>query len=360
MPTPLLRLLIFGWLVIWCGGGSLAAETAPERIDAGAIEVTLVPDKAKVMLGEPLYLSYVVRNKSPEALQVIIGGDYRNELGRPESFTVVTRDADGHPVPQPSIQMNMGGISGPQRIPPAGTYAFRLFLPHWATIDKTGRYAITAKRTLNLSVAPAKPGDEGSRKTDLPSEAHSEIEVIPLDPAALGKIIEDLGTQWRAQAHHADTQEPGIALLSIHDERVIPQFLQALRIDDYELKFIALEALSKFNSDAALDGLRAGMKTTGADIGSSTTTAVADQMAANIRHAAALALSRSPHPDALKILLEQRKDASSAVRHTVVLALASRVDKKQAIALLREMRNDPDEMVRKEANYYFEQLSQQP
>ena len=69
------------------GQNSYPVTKQPLTVDEKLIEVNLVPDKSTVMLGEPVYLSFVVENNSDHDLQVIVDGDYRNALGRPETFS---------------------------------------------------------------------------------------------------------------------------------------------------------------------------------------------------------------------------------------------------------------------------------
>ncbi len=85
------------------------------------------------------------------------------------------------------------------------------------------------------------------------------------------------------------------------------------------MKYMALEALSKYNNDAALEGLKEGMRTTGDDIGR---TAVKNSP--NNWHKAFAPLRRplfqSPHSGAIPFLLTQRNNSYSGVRVDVVHA----------------------------------------
>ncbi len=173
----------------------------------------------------------------------------------------------------------------------------------------------------------------------------------PVDPAKLGERIRKLGGKMLA-TDFAASEKAVRALSLIDDERVIPWYLKAMDTNRYGLKFAALDRLSRFNSDEALRGLKKGMTTRGADIGNCTTDAVADQMADNIRHTAAAALARSPHPEARNLLLSMRNDPSSAVRITVLHALG-RMDSAESLMLLKKMSKDHDEGVRKEALRYL-------
>lgn len=357
MILPMRVGLILLLLLATSSGDSRAQDSAaPNKLGASSVEVSLVPDKTDVMLGEPTHLSFIVKNKTDRNLQIIVGGDYRNALGRPETFTMTVVGADGIKVPQPATGMSMGGIVGPQKLPASGAYTFRLFLPHWATFAKPGNYTVTAKRILQLKEV-SKDNHEFLKETnDVPSEASVQIQIVPLDPVKMGELIESLGKQMLAQVGHSENRETTMALKAIQDERVIPYFRAALGTNDYEMKFHALDALATFNSDLALDGLKEGMKTAGTNVGNTTTPALANQLADNIRHSAGVALSRSPHPDALKFLVEQQNDPYYGVRLDVAHALGSKMNPAEAIPILEKMADDPNEMVSGQAKRYLQLL----
>src|SRR4051794_7010594 len=97
--VKLIPALLLSLFTLSCLIQEVAAQAS--GVDEHQIEVKLVPDKATIMLGEPIYLSFIVENNSNLDLQVLVGGDYRNALGRPESFKVTVMGKDGRPVSQP-------------------------------------------------------------------------------------------------------------------------------------------------------------------------------------------------------------------------------------------------------------------
>ena len=119
----------------------------------GSIRVALIPDKREIMVGEPVSLSFVVRNLTDNDLQTIQGGDYRNRLGRPENYAVKVVDPNGRAVPLLDAGPTMGGQEGPQEIPAKGTWAHRLFLPRWVKLTQIGDYTINCRTTLKISKA---------------------------------------------------------------------------------------------------------------------------------------------------------------------------------------------------------------
>src|SRR5579885_2348941 len=114
----LLALTVFGRQ-----SGSVKTANADRQSSLeSSIETALVPEKATVMIGEPAYLSFVVNNLSDQGLQIAIGGDYRNALGRPESFKVIVIAKNGDKVPQPDAGPGFGGVLGTGKLPAKGSY----------------------------------------------------------------------------------------------------------------------------------------------------------------------------------------------------------------------------------------------
>jgi hypothetical protein len=345
--------LLLSLLILSLHGSQVAGQV--QSVDERQIEVKLMPDKPTIMLGEPVYLSFVVQNNSDQDLQVIIGGDYRNALGRPESFAVTVIGEDGKPVSQPDAGPGMGGLLGPQKIPARGSYTFKLFLLHWATFEKTGSYSIVARRTMRLSRYIPGRWNAKEQTTDMQAQASATVEIVSQDREKMGEVIQDLGTTMLG-GNYDKAESAAYSLSYIQDERVIPYFIKALATNNYSLKFSALGALAKFNDEAAFQALKRGLETKGEDIGDTTTKEVANQLADNIRLTAAAALSRSPHPGAIPFLLSKRDDPLEGVRITILHVLG-KMRPEEAIPVLQEMTQDKDKRVSDEAIRYLNLFS---
>jgi hypothetical protein len=349
-----LLMVLFIIAIVTC-----ASQAAINKsIDSNMIEVSLVPEKATFMLGEPIYVSFIVRNKSDQNLQVIVGGDYRNGLGRPESFTVTTIDKKGNKVPQPDAGTSMGGLRGPQKLPSKGQYAFQLFLPNWATFEKTGRYTITAQRILNICYDNQNIDYwlVKGNTTDFEVKASAEIEVVSLNKEKMGELIDQLANEMLT-AKDDPAAAAAKKLENIRDERVIPHFIKALKTGIYNIKFVSLNALSKFENDDAFEALKYGLEVTGKDfIARSTTMEVADSLVKNIKHTAIHAISNSPNPKAIQFLLSKRNDEMDEIRLTVVHALG-RMKADMAVPMLKEMQNDKNETIRSEVKRYLDKFA---
>ncbi len=327
--------------------------------DTTQIEVKLIPDKSTIMLGgEPVYLAFVVLNHSDQNLQVTVGGDYRNSLGRPESFCVTAFSEDGEKVAQPDVGQTMGARFGPQKIPANGSYTFKLFLGDWATFEKVGNYFVTSRRVLSLS----RFGDDHwrtashSTQTEMMAQATAKLEIIPRDDKRMGEVIDSLGTAL-LERRYVEANRPAKSLAYIDDERAIPYLVKALRTKDYSMKFAALRALGKFNNDTAVEALKEGMETQGDDMRGEATREGADQLAVNIRNIAAYSLSQSKHPGAIPFLLSRRADKSEGVRLTILHALG-KMKPDEALPILREMTRDENPRVSNEAKRYVQLLEE--
>jgi hypothetical protein len=136
------------------------AQGQTYSVNGAPIEVSLLPEKSVIMLGEPIHLSFIVRNLSGTDLLFSDGGDYRNRLGRPESYDVRAVRSDGKLVSKP-VLFSRGGLVSGVKAPAGGAATRDLFLPHWAPFEETGIYTITCKRTLSFVGSDGFPGPGG-------------------------------------------------------------------------------------------------------------------------------------------------------------------------------------------------------
>ncbi len=333
-----------------------AASLANGRPIGDKIEVRLIPDKARIILGEPTGLTFEVTNNSDVDLTLEVGGDYRNQLGRPETFTVTALDALGKEIPMIRIDLGMGGFGGPEKLRQKETYRFSLFLPAWLNFDKVGTYEITVQRALDLT--PDLPEDDPLRQSgreNMTSKAKCQIDVIAYDRNRMCQLIEE----WRAACPvdsnnwlptpNAKAAFARNALSYIPDDRVIPYFAKMFELPDYGKKFEALSALAKFDQPAAFEILKRGIAIQDSDLKDHSNSEA-------IRHCAAAALAQSPHANARAFLISKRTDSSIGVRNTILHVLGD-MKPDEALPILEKMTHDTDENIRTEANRYVKLLS---
>ncbi|HEX8247688.1 MAG TPA: HEAT repeat domain-containing protein [Pyrinomonadaceae bacterium] len=309
-------LIIFLFLLI-C---NLRAAAQTTFTDTGhKLEIQLKPDKKVIMLNEPAFLFFEIKNYSSEDLCVWQGGDYRNRLGRPNSFTVTVTKEDGRAVPQPEAFGNDGlGVDCVQ-IPAYGSHILKLFLPHWATFETPGFYTVNVQKRLAVQIYSIWKNERSMESSSrLQAETGTKFQVVAKDEKKLGEIIDSFGAVT-LDVNNPEAADAALALAYINDKRVIPYFAQALekfnkhKFDFESLKQLnisqrAIYALSKFNDRAALEALEAAMNSPSEDT----------------RESIAVAFRNMSHPKVRNLLLKMLKDENVEVRKAARETLAKR------------------------------------
>lgn len=315
------------------------------------LQFQVTPDKDTIMLGETTFLSFEIKNLSAHSLDTTIGGDYRNNIGRPDSYGVTVVRDDGKSVPQPKVTIWQGGLIGGADIPAKGSYIKKLYLPDWATFTEAGTYLITVKRKFDINNYSTKA------KNIFTVEVSTTIKIIPTDKEKLGGVIDSLGKTMldeQALLHsiylgNSKAEDAAILLRFIDDTRTIDYFSQALEKfgksanfdDGYYIAKNSIFALSKYNDEATLKVLGKAML----------------NLSDDLRLDLADAFSRSKTAEALKLLLKMRNDSYWFVRLRVVQAYGE-INSDESTALLRDMFKDENEEVRKQAQEYLNKREQ--
>ena len=326
---------------------SFTATAQDDAPQADPVQVSLKLEKKTIMLGEPLFINFEVTNITGETLCLSTGGDYRNKFGRPDRFKVSVKSEDGTALPNPEAS-GMGGFIGCQPMEAGETYTVKLFLSHWANIERAGSYSVNVKRHMGLSNYEAAPRD---RKYKLLADVSAEFVVVPYDKNKMGGVISSLGSVMLDISDPRAT-ESAKALASIQDERVISYFAEALRKyrdpdpdsfpdDEYRIRTTAIYALGTYDDDRALEALLSVMNSRNEET----------------RYNVATALADSPHRSVLKLLLQMQNDGYWFVRLRLAQKLAE-VNTKESRAVLQKLLKDEHEDVRKAAKSGLDQISQ--
>jgi hypothetical protein len=333
----------------------IAGRPADYTVNGWKIGVSVTPDTPSIMLGEPTWLSFKVENFSEENLQIIVGGDYRNEYGRPNSFKIRVTDENGRAVPQPVVKFEFGGMIGPQLLLAKSNYIFRLFVSDWATFDRPGRYTFECARPLQL-IKSTKDTASWLNTPGVDVSAKTELTVTPSNFVRIGEVIDKLGTEVLAAKDPAASSARK-ALASLHDDRVLIIWLKSQEQTTSDAKFHAYTALAEYPAAEAVAALKRGVDLKGDDLPNCCTTAkVAEDLAKNVRVAAAHALAKNTNPEARKFLLARRHMGDDELRLTVVHMLG-REKTDESSKILSEMAADPAEIVSAEAARYLKERS---
>ncbi|HWB59299.1 MAG TPA: HEAT repeat domain-containing protein [Chthoniobacteraceae bacterium] len=362
------------------------ATPAKNSIDQKQIEVALIPEKETILPGEPIFVTFVVRNKTGQELGVYLGdGFYYDSPINPGSyFNFKITDADGKKVPV--IQGHGPGISVSSdpvlcKFSKEGEYQTPLFLPVWVKLDKPGVYTITVTKTVSISrlIAGEKLPFFDDEKALMTKDmtATAMVKVLPDNPQQMGELIDALGAKAVADAsgtvlkqedkdmNEQDRERGGLKadyalgkvrkLAEIHDERTIP-WLQRLAIEsaDYSARRTALETLAKNDSDAAFNALKAALETPADKIGTGVQPwgdpkTPAPSVAEAFRAEVIWAICLSKNPAAVEFGLTFRHDPDLAVRRWVETMALLRLKPEEALPVLLEFEKDSNESIREEA-----------
>jgi hypothetical protein len=357
-------------------GQPVAAEEAPWSEAVNGLQARIELKQDRMCDGTPSLATFLVlRNTrwSREAIKVAWAAE-RME------FKVV--DAEGKELPQGfkgSIAYSGPGMPPPLdlAIPFKGTLSFDISGQGMgiagdqvAAIDlgTEGCWVLSQEDgACSLRAVLDIPEDQHDKRANWQRAWHGRIElppvpiptvVAPLDPAVAGKLIAEWGAAMIKPTYGAQAQEAARKLSLVADPRVVPWYVKAMDSRDSTLKVEALGRLARYDGDEALAGVKKGLATQPADIANcppELTASVADR----VRNCAAIALVRSPQPEARSLLLTLWNDPVSGVRQTVLHTLG-KTKTPEATALLRRMCEDPDDYIRGQAKVYLVEREADP
>ena len=334
----------------------------------GEIEVSIKPEKSEIMVGEPTSLVFTVKNLSDQDLYELEPGLWVNGIGangypgRPESCQLTATDPAGAELNVLEYGASRGMTSARNLVAPGKTWSKKMFLPFWFEMDEVGKYTIRCRVKMKIGTFDDPIyATQPKRSADTDVDLTVPLELVPYDDQKMGQLIDSLGQSIVDDRRLFNDGSNGSVveqLSVIEDLRVVKYFVQTVSELDRSTRFHSLRVLAKHNSDEALRGIEIGLATTGADMRpGSTTDEVAESSAESIRHSAALALSRSPHPKAKTRLLSLLDDSNDAVRLTAVQCLGDQKDP-GSLNRLKQMTSDSNEYVRSEAIRYIKELQQ--
>ena len=270
-------------------------------------------------------MDFEVKNLSDVSLGIANGGDYRNSLGRPESFDVKVLDSKGNAVIEPKAGMSFGGLSGFLVCKSGQSINIRLYLPHWAIIEEPGEYQIQ----IHKSVIARKydRAYEYFEESGVPVSVSGKIVVQPFDYKKMGVIVDTIGKKLVEQDETAGQLVPFVT-----DDRIITYLSQAINKNASLIR-----SLAKFNDDRALNSILSRL----------------DDKDSEVRRNVSRALVLSVHPRSKSYLLGMRTDTNVGIRLDIVQYLGT-INTEASTRILKEMMNDQNqEWIGKEARRFL-------
>ena len=354
------------WLQAQENGNSEIASDYAKALKG--MTATLVPEKPAMLPGEPIYVSFFVKNNSDAEVTIVLHGDGETKHGEDpgietgggeRSIKLTAADKEGAKAPAvsfppeaaPQVDITHGmAITVAVKIAPAGSQEFKLFLPWRLTLDKPGDYTLAADCRLELYYKARGP------VVFIPVRPTVPLEVLQKDDGKMGKLVDDLvqkASQKPEATAQAETKDAAFRLRWIPDERVIPYFKGMAKTANSGERGIAMAALAKFNNDEALSCLKEGLETAEFP---DPVSHKPDNMALTELHDAAFeGLIRSAHPGAIPYLMTQRKNLSPDMRIQLMEAVA-KLPPKEAVPLLQQMQDDSYAWVADHSREYWNEI----
>src|SRR5450756_39066 len=232
--------LISGWVHAGDESFLRSYTTNQTSIIAG-----FIPDSSRIMVGEPLFLTFVVSNRVEKPFHFSFFGD--------SNFMITATNAAGMPVRNRHPGWGGDGGGSSANVSKNKEYTERVLLNNWCGFDQPGEYTVTCRYSFRNYPMWGK-------FLSPPVVTVFKLTVLPTDAKRVTEIIE-------AWSHVVETNgslhEAALALAEINDPRTIPH-LAVLVMKGPDINYIAVDALARFtNSTAAADALTSALK--GAD-----------------------------------------------------------------------------------------------
>ncbi len=213
------------------------------RTNDFSISSGFIPDTSSIVVGEPLFLTFVISNHTDKLFQFGFFAD--------SNFEIVATNSTGKPAknPNPGRAYSGGGTRvSVSRVQP---YYERVFLNKWCGFDEPDDYTVTCRYTFHNNFFGL------TDFFDSPIVTVFKLKVLPTNPKRITEIIESWG---RVVETNGPLHEAAQALANIQDPRTIPH-LAVLVMKGSDINYIAVHALARFtNNLAAADALTEALK----------------------------------------------------------------------------------------------------
>ena len=223
------------------------AQPFVKQMDVGGvtIESGFIPYKTTLVWGEPLYVTFMVRNTSDKPFRFSIGGIGPGLLPREHPLLKITvLDAEGRLLPDPEGPRFAGRSGGLGEVHPGMSYTERVQLDHYRAFSGAGTYRVTCRFEFEGDLGPESE-PKGAAETTF------EMTILPHTDANVRRVIDELVQRSRQSTGHplAETVE---TLCSFAGEEVVPPLAQMVKDGDSQHRAAALRGLGRFTGDDAV------------------------------------------------------------------------------------------------------------
>jgi HEAT repeat protein len=215
-----------------------------DSTNGASIAAGFVPDSSRVIVGEPLFLTFVASNRTDKPFEFC--------RVNTEIFSFTATNAAGIPVKQSFFHaMDGNGFDSKVTVEPHKVFAARLFLNSWFEFNEPGDYTVTCRCKFGRCFTRT----NSFESFDQPIITVFKMTVLPSDSKHVTEII----NHWaKAVETNGPLDEAAQALAEFNDPRIIPPL--ATLVNKNANNYVAVNALARFTNDAAADALAVVLK----------------------------------------------------------------------------------------------------
>lgn len=288
-------------------------------VDGASVEAGFVPERTRLVDGEEVLATFVVRNVGNLKFAYDFGGDYRGAK-RHNRFKIEVHDRNGKLLTDPDEgRFDFGGLGTWLRVYRGRLSSQPIDLTKYRTIPGPGQYTVTARFTLENSF------NSGEQQLSIPVESKFPLTILPRTKDNVARALE----RWFARCRRAtgdDLNKTIDRLCAFGGEAAVPGLYDLVQTGDDELQLAAVRGLGLIAKPQSLQVLlqlepRPDLRVAVLQsLGSYSDDEAVERVAAavvdqelDVRVAAARSLGRMKSPAAVQALLARINDVPIAV-----------------------------------------------
>jgi HEAT repeat protein len=224
---------------------------ASYEIDGQSIEAGFVPAGSRLVDGEDLILTFVVRNRSEQPYVFSFGGDYRG-VHRHNRFKIEVRDEQGKLLPDPGAELgDFGGIVYPRVILAGRTTTETLDLAKYRSIAGPGKYTI--KASFELADEFGWSGRDGKRSSQR-VESQFTLSILPRTDENVANVVNRLLQRCR-QSSGVSLERTVATISKFGRSAAVPGLAELARRGPIAVRRAATRGLGAIDNASALEVL---------------------------------------------------------------------------------------------------------
>jgi hypothetical protein len=290
----------------------------PYDVDGASVEAGFVPEATRLVDGEEILATFVVRNVGEQSITYGFGGDYRG-ANRHNRFKIEVQNRDGNSLKDPNEgRFDFGGLMSGVWVHPGRLSSQQLDLTKYRTFPGPGQYTVTARFDLQSFLIV------GGQQFSIPVESKFALTILPRTEENVSAALERSFARCR-KATGEDLDGMIDRLCAFGGEAAVPGLHELVKTGNDELQLAAVRGLGLIAEPSSLQLLLelerqpelrvAALRSLGSfsndEAVQRVSVAVVDREL-EVRIAAAGSLGRMKTPAAVRALLSRIKEVPKA------------------------------------------------